>query len=169
MDAKSGAKGDGDPIDVIELGETPLAIGTVIQAKILGSLELIDEGETDHKIIMIRSTDPHFSQVNNMADLEHFKPGITAKLDDWLISYKTSDGKPLNKLTSNTPTQPQEAAAVVEEVSRFYQQLIAQGGVNSHGYSLPGGASGPAPAQTAAGGSSPPVAVNPMQTLAEGW
>ena len=101
-----------------------------------------------------------------MADLS-VKPGITAKLDDWLISYKTSDGKPLNKLTSNTPTQPQEAAAVVEEVSRFYQQLVAQGAINSYGYSLPGGgAAAPAPVQ---GTTTPPVAVNPMQTLAEGW
>ena len=110
---------------------------TIIQAKILGSLELIDEGETDHKIIMIRNTDPHFEQVNNMADLERFKPGITAKLDDWLISYKTSDGKPLNTLTSNTPTQPSEAAAVVDQVAGFYNNLVFQPGTNSHGYSLP--------------------------------
>ena len=39
-------------------------MGSVIQAKVLGSLELIDEGETDHKVIMLRSTDPHFSEVD---------------------------------------------------------------------------------------------------------
>jgi len=170
VDPGSGAKGDGDPIDVIELGEGPLPIGSVIQAKVLGSLELIDEGETDHKIIMIRSTDPHFSSVNNMEDLERAKPGITAKLDDWLISYKTSDGKPENKLTSNTPTQPSQAMAVVDQVYGFYNSLIAGGASNSHGYSLPGAPAVVAPVAAA----SLPVAsvlspADPQATLGSVW
>jgi 3'-phosphoadenosine 5'-phosphosulfate synthase len=43
-DDDTGAKGDGDPIDVIEIGSTPLAMGAIIPVKVLGSLELIDEG-----------------------------------------------------------------------------------------------------------------------------
>jgi 3'-phosphoadenosine 5'-phosphosulfate synthase len=125
VDPSSKAKGDGDPIDVIELGEGPLGIGTVVTGKILGSMELIDEGETDHKIIMLRSSDPHFHSVDSMADLERVKPGITAKLDDWLTSYKTSDGKPENKLTSDTPTNPTKASEIVDEVHRFYNSLVA--------------------------------------------
>ena len=173
VDPKSGAKGDGDPIDVIELGDGPVAIGSVIQAKILGSLELIDEGETDHKVLMIRSTDPHFSSVNNMDDLERYKPGITAKLDDWLISYKTSDGKPENTLTSNTPTRPEEAAAVVQQVSGFYQNLLSAGG-GGHGYSLPGGAAAqPAAPQAGFSFGQPAgaahVPVDPNAPLGSGW
>lgn len=34
--------------------------------EILRSLELIDEGETDHKIIAIRVTDPDADKINNM-------------------------------------------------------------------------------------------------------
>lgn len=33
-----------------------------------------------------------------MQDLERYKPGITARLVDWLKRYKTSDGKPENSL-----------------------------------------------------------------------
>lgn len=169
-DKKSGCKGDGDPIDVIELGESPLAIGSIIQAKILGSLELIDEGETDHKILMIRSTDPHFDQIDDMTDLERVKPGITAKLDDWLISYKTSDGKPLNKLTNNTPTQPGEAAAVVDQVARFYNRLISVPGVNTFGYSLPNGGGGGGGSSGAVQDPSQPDQVKPDTKLKDaGW
>merc|ERR1719182_620773 len=41
--------GDDDPLDVIEVGEGPLLMGSVTPVKVLGSLELIDEGETDYK------------------------------------------------------------------------------------------------------------------------
>ena len=136
-DPASGAKGDGDPIDVIELGsQGALPMGSVVQGKILGSLELIDEGETDHKIIMLRSTDPHFNDVNSVADLERYQPGITARLVDWLKNYKTSDGKPVNKLTSDVPTTPAQAAVVVEQVSGMYTALLQPGG-KKYDYSLP--------------------------------
>ena len=45
-----GACGDDDPLDVIEVGAAPLAMGAVTAVKVLGVLELIDEGETDYKV-----------------------------------------------------------------------------------------------------------------------
>jgi 3'-phosphoadenosine 5'-phosphosulfate synthase len=136
-DPVTGARGDGDPIDVIELGsQGPLPMGSVIKGKILGSLELIDEGETDHKVIMLRSTDPHFDEINSVADLEIYQPGVTARLVDWLKNYKTSDGKPVNKLTSDVPTTPAQAAAVVEQVSAMYDALL-RAGSKKYDYSLP--------------------------------
>ena len=41
--------------------------------QVLGSMELIDEGETDHKIIVLREDDPNFDSVHSMADLERVK------------------------------------------------------------------------------------------------
>ncbi|CAM9654133.1 unnamed protein product, partial [Sphacelaria rigidula] len=93
-----GHGGDNDPIDVMELGDGPLPMGTVVPIKVLGSLELIDEGETDHKIIAIRATDPNAENINNMEDLNKYKPGTTGRLVHWLKNYKTSDGKPQNSL-----------------------------------------------------------------------
>ena len=79
-----GYGGDKDPLDVIEIGVTPLPMGSVTQIKVLGSLELIDEGETDHKIIALRISDSRASRINDMKDLEEHIPGLTAKLVDWL-------------------------------------------------------------------------------------
>ena len=50
----AGHCGDNDPLDVMEIGSGPLPMGSRVPVKVLGSLELIDEGETDHKIIAIR-------------------------------------------------------------------------------------------------------------------
>ncbi|CAM9583537.1 unnamed protein product, partial [Choristocarpus tenellus] len=103
-----GHGGDNDPLDVMEVGDGPLPMGTVTAVKVLGSLELIDEGETDHKIIALRASDPNASSINSMQDLEAHKPGITAKLVDWLKNYKTSDGKSANTLAKDEPTSVQE-------------------------------------------------------------
>lgn len=88
----------------MEIGDTPLPIGSAVDVKVLGSLELIDEGETDHKIIAIRLDDKDAALIHDMTSLEYVKPGITAKLIDWLKMYKTSDGKPENFLSSDVPT-----------------------------------------------------------------
>jgi 3'-phosphoadenosine 5'-phosphosulfate synthase len=124
-DPVTGARGDGDPIDALEIGAGPLGMGSVVRVKVLGSLALIDEGETDHKIIVLREDDPHFDTVASMADLEYVKPGVTAKLIDWMKNYKTSDGKPQNRLSKEEPTTPSEALHVIEEVHGFYNKLIS--------------------------------------------
>mmetsp|Transcript_1482 Transcript_1482/g.2435 ORF Transcript_1482/g.2435 Transcript_1482/m.2435 type:complete len:1032 (+) Transcript_1482:189-3284(+) len=123
-DPDTGAYGDGDPIDAIEVGHGPLGMGSVVPVKVLGSMELIDEGETDHKIIVLREDDPHFHSIHTVHDLDRYYPDTVSRLVDWLKNYKTSDGKPQNTLTHEEPTTPEEAIRVIEEVSEFYQNLI---------------------------------------------
>jgi len=41
--------------------------------QVLGSLELIDEGEVDHKIVAIRTDDPEAYRISDMASLEYAK------------------------------------------------------------------------------------------------
>lgn len=125
VDPETGAKGDGDPIDVIELGEGPLPMGSIVTVKVLGSLALIDEGETDHKIIALRSDDPHFDNIHSVYDLQRYRPHVVENLIDWLKNYKTSDGKAQNKLKSDEPTTAAEALAIIDEVSGFYKSLLA--------------------------------------------
>jgi len=47
-----GAAGDNDPLDVMEVGSRPWKVGEMRPVKVLGDIELIDEGELDHKIIV---------------------------------------------------------------------------------------------------------------------
>lgn len=122
---RNGYGGDNDPLDVMEIGSGPLPMGSVVSVKVLGSLELIDEGETDHKVIAIRDDDPDASRIHDMETLEMVKPGITAKLVDWLKMYKTSDGKAENSLASETPTSVAEAHAIIEECHERWQALKA--------------------------------------------
>ena len=121
------AAGDNDPIDAIEVGSTAasLPMGTITRAKVLGSLALIDEGETDHKIIVIREDDPHYRNINTLKELEHYNKGVVASLVHWLKYYKTSDGKGVNTLANNeVPKSADEAVAIIEEVVGLYDDLV---------------------------------------------
>jgi len=123
-----GYGGDKDPLDVIEIGVTPLPMGSVTQIKVLGSLELIDEGETDHKIIALRISDSRASRINDMKDLEEHIPGLTAKLVDWLKMYKTSDGKAINVISNqNIPTSVLQAVEIISECHKNWLELVSSG------------------------------------------
>lgn len=53
LEPMSGFPGDGDPLDVVELSETPLPVGALCRAKVLGAMCLIDQNETDWKILVV--------------------------------------------------------------------------------------------------------------------
>jgi len=123
LKSSAGYAGDNDPVDIIELGSVPLEMGSVTPCRVIGSLELIDEGETDHKLLCIALTDPDAPSINSMEDLEKIKPGYEAMLKDWLKRYKTSDGKPENSLASETPRTVSQALGVIEEVHNRWKAL----------------------------------------------
>jgi len=50
VDKITGAKGDNDPIDIVEIGSKVQKRGAVVKVKVLGTLALLDEGETDWKV-----------------------------------------------------------------------------------------------------------------------
>jgi len=89
----TGLGGDDDPIDVVELSEIPLEIGKVSNLKVLGILGMIDEGETDWKVIGIDRSNPQADHLNSISDVN---PATLAMIIDWFKMYKTTDGKPEN-------------------------------------------------------------------------
>merc|ERR1711964_823050 len=62
-------RGDNDPIDAIMLGKKQLDTGDVIPTKVLGVLALIDDGETDWKLIIVDVNDPEFKDITTLEEL----------------------------------------------------------------------------------------------------
>ena len=54
----TGCKGDNDPLDVIEIGLKQREVGSITAVKVLGVLAMIDDGETDWKVLVIACDDP---------------------------------------------------------------------------------------------------------------
>ena len=69
--------GDGDPLDVIVLGEQ-LQKGSVVEIKLIGILKMLDEGEVDDKLIAVMVNNSIFSDVNSFNELKKSYQGITA-------------------------------------------------------------------------------------------
>ena len=91
------AKGDNDPLDVCEIGELVATPGQVKQVKILGVMALLDEEETDWKIIVIDVNDPLAPRLNDIEDVERHLPGLLRATNEWFRIYKIPDGKPENQ------------------------------------------------------------------------
>ncbi|KAJ2746349.1 Inorganic pyrophosphatase [Coemansia sp. BCRC 34301] len=100
-DSDTGFVGDGDPVDVIEVGQAICAEGSVHRVKVLGLVALIDGGETDWKVFAIRADDPLAAKVGDIEGLEKYMPGLVSATVDWFTKYKVPDGKPLNNWAFN--------------------------------------------------------------------
>lgn len=100
-DPITGACGDNDPIDVIEIGSKIHQRGDVISVKILGVIALIDEGETDWKLVAIDITDEKADQINEVKDVEKYFPGLLKATREWFRNYKIPAGKPANQFAFN--------------------------------------------------------------------
>lgn len=80
------AGGDGDPLDVIVL--SPAAErGSVIKAKLIGVLKILDDGEQDDKLIAVQEGTPLYS-VNSIEELNAGFPGVTRIVETWFSNYK---------------------------------------------------------------------------------
>ncbi|XP_053993620.1 inorganic pyrophosphatase 2, mitochondrial-like isoform X1 [Hylaeus volcanicus] len=85
--------GDNDPLDVLELGSTPLSRGAIVPIHILGALALIDENCLDIKIIALREN--KFKSLCKKQHDDLMKQHLN-KLRFWFQTYKLYDFKPLN-------------------------------------------------------------------------
>jgi len=88
--------GDGDPLDVVEIGSAELEMGSITAVKPLGALAMIDDGELDWKLLAINPADPLAEKLNDISDVEKL-PGVVTGIREWFRWYKTPDGKPLNE------------------------------------------------------------------------
>ncbi len=78
--------GDGDPLDVIVLGEA-VPRGSVVNAKLIGVLKLLDGGEQDDKLIAVLSDSP-LAGVNSIEEMKKQFPGVLDIVEIWFSSYK---------------------------------------------------------------------------------
>lgn len=126
-DVDTGCRGDNDPIDVCEIGTKVCSRGEVIKVKVLGVLAMIDEGETDWKVIAINVDDPEAQDFNDISDVKRLKPGYLEATVDWFRRYKVPDGKPENQFAFNGEFKDKDFAInTIKNTNKFWKALISQ-------------------------------------------
>ncbi|CAN8066847.1 unnamed protein product [Agarophyton chilense] len=122
---ETGALGDGDPLDVCEIGGKACRIGEVMQVKLLGVLGMIDEGEMDWKVIVVNVHDPIAKDLNDVDDLYRIFPGLLHATFSWFRTYKIPDGKALNLFAFREQVQSAHyAKEVIDECHQSWNKLI---------------------------------------------
>lgn len=123
---ETGALGDGDPLDVCEIGRSAAKVGEVMQVKVLGVLGMIDEGEMDWKVLVINVNDPLAKEVTDVEDLYRVLPGLLHATFSWFRTYKVPDGKALNVFAFREQVQSKDyAMEVIQECNESWKKLIS--------------------------------------------
>jgi inorganic pyrophosphatase len=85
---------DGDPLDICVFSERHITrADIVLNARVVGGIQMIDDGEADDKIIAVLEGDNIWGDVHDIADLPKIK---TERLQHYFSTYKMIPGKDID-------------------------------------------------------------------------
>ena len=85
------SSGDGDPLDICVISERPITKSEIIlNAKVVGGIQMVDGGEADDKIIAILYNDSFWQDINDLKDLPK---AMIDRLQHYFSTYKLIPGK----------------------------------------------------------------------------
>lgn len=88
-------------------------------------MALLDEGETDWKVIVVDVNDPLAGKLNDIEDVERHLPGLIRATNEWFRIYKIPDGKPENQFAfSGEAKNRKYATEVVHECHEAWKRLV---------------------------------------------
>eukprot|EP00039_Didymoeca_costata_P033298 m.41724 g.41724 ORF g.41724 m.41724 type:complete len:936 (+) comp9804_c0_seq2:256-3063(+) len=125
-DTKEG--GDNDPIDVLQIDDTPCDVGEVMSVRVLGAFAMVDNtkgtdrGETDWKLIVSRVDTPYSSP--SYGSLEAVAASKISSLHEWFQNYKLPEGKSKNAFAfDGKPVNASYAIDVIMETHDSWKKF----------------------------------------------
>ena len=81
---------DGDPLDILVMCSESIQPLCLVEATVIGNMQMIDTGVVDDKIIAVASKDPAVNYINDISELpKHF----IAVLRNYFEQYKALENK----------------------------------------------------------------------------
>lgn len=81
---------DHDPLDILVLGQDPVVPLSILTAKPIGVMKMLDQGEADDKIIAVHANDPEYAHYNSISELP---PHRMMEVQRFFEDYKTLEDK----------------------------------------------------------------------------
>ena len=112
---------DDDPLDVLVLCQETVVPLTLIHARTIGLMTMIDQGEKDHKIIAIATEDPEF---NSYQDAKEMPAHRLIMLRRFFQDYTQLEGKvvEVDEMQSAAAAYP-----IIEDALHRYSQQRRRG------------------------------------------
>jgi inorganic pyrophosphatase len=112
---------DDDPLDVLVLCQETVVPLTLIHARTIGLMTMIDQGEKDHKIIAVATEDPEFNSYREAADMPSHR---LVMLRRFFQDYTQLEGK----VVEVDEIQPSKAAfPIIEDALARYSRQRRRG------------------------------------------
>ena len=83
---------DGDPLDILVVCSEPTFPGCIVPARVLGYLEMLDNGKLDYKLISVVDCDPRYDDIHELADLPSF---VLKEIANFFANYKVLQNVPV--------------------------------------------------------------------------
>ena len=108
---------DGDPLDVLVLGQEPVYPLTIVEARAVGVMRMRDEKGVDDKIVAVSVRDPSFSEYTDKAQL----PGhVLRQVRRFFEDYKVLEHK---QVVVEDMLGPEDAVRIIKDALEMYRQL----------------------------------------------
>jgi len=113
--------GDGDPLDVLVLGQEPVVPLCVLRARAIGVMGMVDEKGQDDKIIAVHVDDPEYVHYRDISELP---PHRLKELERFFLDYKVLEDKVVNVEGMQGHA---DAERVIRDAERLYRETIKTG------------------------------------------
>ena len=81
---------DSDPLDILVLCSQPIQSLCLVEANVIGNMQMIDQGLVDDKIIAVAAKDPSVNHITRMEELPHH---FLLELKNFFEQYKVLENK----------------------------------------------------------------------------
>jgi inorganic pyrophosphatase len=108
---------DGDPLDVLVLGQEPVYPLTIVEARAVGVMRMRDEKGVDDKIVAVSVRDPSFEGYTDKAQLPAH---VLRQVQRFFEDYKVLEHK---QVVIEDLLGPEDAVRIIREAMEMYRQL----------------------------------------------
>jgi inorganic pyrophosphatase len=108
---------DGDPLDILVFCSQAIQPLCLVEANVIGNMQMIDQGQVDDKIIAVAAKDP---SVNHIKSVKELPPHIIAELRNFFEQYKVLENK---KVIIDNFQDKETAIKVIDDAIAFYNKI----------------------------------------------
>lgn len=107
---------DSDPLDILVLCSQAIQSLCLVEANVIGNMQMIDSGMTDDKIIAVAAKDPSVNHIERVEDLpRHF----LLELKNFFEQYKVLENK---KVEIDNFQDKATAFRIIDEAIAYYRE-----------------------------------------------